>query len=74
MLKIYVENTHNHLTIPGKHSLWPPEHLLHVLLVPLADLLADPLADGPSKRLIDYLIPPLMIARPSVQTQMTHAV
>ena len=64
MLKIYVENTHNHLITPGKHSSWPPEHLLHVLLVHLAahlvGHLAGHLADGLSERLIDYLISPLM--------------
>ena len=33
MLKIYVENTHNHLINSEKHSSWPPERLLLVLLV-----------------------------------------
>ena len=53
-LKIYVENTHNHLITPGKHSSWPSEHLLHVLLVHLADHLAGHIADGPPERLVDY--------------------
>ena len=66
MLRIYVENIHNHLITPGKHSSWPPEHLLHVLLVHLAD--------GPLERLVDYLIPPLTVVHPSAQTQMAHVV
>ena len=70
MLRIYVENIHNHLITPGKHSSWPPEHLLHVLLVHLAGHLAD----GPPERLVDYLVPPLMVVHPPAQTQMAHAV
>ena len=66
MLKIYVENTHNHLVTSGKHSSWPSEHLLHVLLVHLAD--------RPHERLIDYLVSPLMVVHSSAQTQMAHAV
>ena len=62
MLKIYVENTHNHLITFGKHSSWLPEHLLHVLFVHLAGHLAD----GFFERLIDYLVPPLMVVHPSV--------
>ena len=61
MLKIYVENTHNHLITPGKHSSWPPKHLLHVLLVHLADHLAD----EPFERLIDCSISPLIVIQPS---------
>ena len=56
MLQIYVENTHNHLIIPGKHSSWPSEHLLHIFLVHLADHLAGHLVDESFERLIDYLI------------------
>ena len=33
MLEIYLKNTHNYLITPGKHSSWPPERLLLVLLV-----------------------------------------
>ena len=74
MLKIYLENIYNHLIISEKHSSWPPEHLLHVLLVHLAGHLAGHFADESFKRLIDYLIPPLMITHSSAQTQMTHFV
>ena len=70
MLKIYAENTHNHLITPEKHSSWPPEHLLHVHL---AGHLAGHLADGLLERLTDYLILPLMIIHPSAQSQMAHA-
>ena len=66
MLRIYVENNHDHLITPENHWSWPPEHLLHDLLVPLAD--------GPLERLIDYLIPPLTVVHPPAQTQMAHAV
>ena len=70
MLKISVENTHNHLITPGKHSSWPPEHLLQVLCIHLAGHLPD----GPPERLIDYLVPPLMVGHSSAQTQMAYAV
>ena len=70
MLEIYVENTHNHLITSGKHSSWPPEHRLHVLLVHLVGHLVD----GLFECLIDYLIASLMIVHPSAQTQMAHAV
>ena len=55
-----------HLITSENHSSWPSEHLLRVLLVHLAD--------GLFERLIDYLIPPLMIVHTSAQTQMAHAV
>ena len=74
MLKIYVENTHNHLITPRKHLSWPQEHLLHVLPAYLADYPVDHLADGPPERLIDYLVPPLMVVHPPAQNQMAHAV
>ena len=77
-LKIYVENTHNHLITSEKHSSWPSEHLLHVLFVHFADHLADHFADhfadDSLERLINYLIPSLMIIHLSAQTQMTHVV
>ena len=70
MLRIYLENTHNDLITHGKHSSWPSKHRLHVLLVHLADHLAD----GFLKRLINYLISSLTVVHPSAQTQMAHAV
>ena len=70
MLKIYVENIHNHLITSEKHSSWSPEHLLHVLLIHLAGHLAD----GFLERLIDYLISSLMIVHSSAQIQMTYVV
>ena len=60
MLQICVENTHSYIITSEKHSLRPSEHLLLVLLVVHS---FDHLADGFLGQLIDFSIPPSIIAQ-----------
>ena len=64
MLQIYVEHTRNHIITSEKYFSWPSEHLLLVLLVVHS---FDHLADGFLRQLIDFSIPPSIIAQSSTE-------